>query len=1007
MRGRGGTRGGRGDKRGSHHGNRAKQTKGPSSKEDLLSLEKAVLKLDREKRKIHKLLQKLTALENEHQSGKKMEKNQLTLLEDGRKKRREHADRLVELDKARNGLILSTSFQVREQFNCCGNCGSISHKTKTCPRPQSLAMKNQRLVPVPQPTKSNTSTTKRSKQQQNSKNSKNNKNSKACETCGSTSHHTNSCPRPKVLLKSQKKQPKPKPTQPRSTNPRAPSSSLRPAIEKHILRPVGSNTIDPTLPRVLVIAEKPSVAKLIAQGLSNSGAMRTRHNPNGHAPMCKWHEIITFFPPTNSVASICITSVLGHLQSLDFVGYPDSSRPSLLFNTSVKKIIPVEMQDLGIAENIVDAAHGLVDPENPGREAPKATHLYLWLDCDREGENICMEIVNLLQERVGMFGSLQDVYRAKFSAVASSDVRRAWAKPSTIDLAQSNAVDVRQELDLKIGCAFTRLITKEILEMAKCKYEPSLGPLKVISYGPCQSPCLLFCVKRAKEIQQFVRRKYWSINCVGAFGNTHPAAAANAFVPLQWIPDKTFRKEEALNALAILKGTSFGTVIKYTQKVKVLRPPTALNTVELLRSCSVVLGLSPIKAMKHAEELYMSGYMSYPRTESTKYPQSLPVHDLVSPFALLQQSTHENIFRAAAEKILKGGGRGVPRRGKDAGDHPPITPLRCVSKKQVRSLGAWNVYRLVVQHFLASLLSELVYQEHTVIIECGCRNKKKNNNNKNDTKKRNTKKNAKNTKSTQNTKNTTSTSLTTRFKYCWNVVVDPGFCVAQPYRLDKLLFNPSPFKTSSSSKKISVGMKVLLSNFDMFEDETKPPSYLKEYELIDKMDKFGIGTDASMAGHCATIVQRKYVNVCDEDGTLIVEEEDGRRRKNNQQSQSSKRQSNSSGQSGFSSTCSKKSSKKVVQRHMVPTSLGMDFAEHFLMLMPCLVESKLRASMENEIAMIASGEEECYVVLDRNLKVFSALFDEYQKGLHKSLFLFTIEKKAESSKSHSLLEFLK
>jgi DNA topoisomerase IA len=102
------------------------------------------------------------------------------------------------------------------------------------------------------------------------------------------------------------------------------------------------------MPRVLVVAEKPSVAKLIAQGLSTSGAMRTRQNPNGHAPMCKWHEIITFFPPTNSVASIVITSVLGHLYGLDFGQKTDSQNPGTLFSAKVSKVLEKTTKELGV-----------------------------------------------------------------------------------------------------------------------------------------------------------------------------------------------------------------------------------------------------------------------------------------------------------------------------------------------------------------------------------------------------------------------------------------------------------------------------------------------------------------------------------------------------------------------------------------------------------------------------------------------------------------------------------
>ena len=68
------------------------------------------------------------------------------------------------------------------------------------------------------------------------------------------------------------------------------------------------------------------------------------------------------------------------------------------------------------------------------------------------------------------------------------------------------AVLARQEIDLRLGAAFTRFQT---LRLQK-KFE--LGP-NVISYGPCQFPTLGFVVERYIQIQKFVPESYWSISC--------------------------------------------------------------------------------------------------------------------------------------------------------------------------------------------------------------------------------------------------------------------------------------------------------------------------------------------------------------------------------------------------------------------------------------------------------------------------------------------------------------
>jgi DNA topoisomerase-3 len=79
----------------------------------------------------------------------------------------------------------------------------------------------------------------------------------------------------------------------------------------------------------------------------------------------------------------------------------------------------------------------------------------LWLDCDREGEAIAYEVVDLVKS----VNPCVQILRAHFSALTFTEISRAISNLVPPNKNLADAVEIRQRIDLLIGATFTRLQT--------------------------------------------------------------------------------------------------------------------------------------------------------------------------------------------------------------------------------------------------------------------------------------------------------------------------------------------------------------------------------------------------------------------------------------------------------------------------------------------------------------------------------------------------------------------
>ncbi|KAJ0809834.1 putative DNA topoisomerase transcription factor interactor and regulator CCHC(Zn) family [Helianthus annuus] len=334
-------------------------------------------------------------------------------------------------------------------------------------------------------------------------------------------------------------------------------------------------------------------------------------------------------------------------------------------------------------------------------EARKCQWLVLWLDCDREGENIAYEVVEVCLN----VNSRLNIWRARFSSLIDREIHQAAQQLARPNQLFSEAVDVRQEIDLRIGASFTRFQTMLLKDAFDFNFSTD-GRNLILSYGPCQFPTLGFVVERYWEIQAHEPEEFWKIQC----SHTTDEGTAN----FNWMRGHLFDYTCAVLLYEMCVEESTATVTKVKKQEKLKYPPHPLNTIELEKRASRYFRMSSEQTMKIAEDLYQSGFISYPRTETDSFSTRTDLHILV------QEQQEHPVWGPYAQRLLdpsSGLWRNPSGGGHDDKAHPPIHPTKFSAGESRWSEDHKKLYELVVRHYLACVSQPAVGAETTVEID--------------------------------------------------------------------------------------------------------------------------------------------------------------------------------------------------------------------------------------------------------------------------------------------------
>lgn len=502
----------------------------------------------------------------------------------------------------------------------------------------------------------------------------------------------------------------------------------------------------------LVISEKDIAAKRIAYILSEGKLKSSRL---GKTPVYE-------FVKNNETWKVI--GLRGHIINVDFPAG---------FN-QWHKISPVELIEVNpckkVSEKSIAEALKTLAQQNP--------FLIVATDYDREGELIGVEIVDLLKE---YNKNINQIKRAKFSAITTQEINEAFNKLVEVDYNLSDAGESRQVIDLIWGAVLTRFISLTTHRLGR----------DFLSIGRVQSPTLALLVDREKEIKSFTPVTFWKIVATLKKEKTFNATHKKTQIWDEKEANEIFKKVESCKEAKIKK---------VDKKISKEIPPTPFNTTSFLESASY-LGFSAVNAMSIAEQLYIYGLTSYPRTDNTVYPPSLNLKSIL-------QKLSNSEFSNEAKEVLSNG-RPYPTQGKkQTTDHPPIHPVGVPVNVNLNP-NQKKIYELICRRFLATLAKDAISETVDVSFDISSE----------------------------------------EFKASGYRLIEPNWRAIYPYFREK--GKPLP--------ELIEGEVVEVVEVKLNKEHTKPPQRYTQGSLIGKMEDLLLGTKSTRHEIIQKLFQRRYI----------------------------------------------------------------------------------------------------------------------------------------------------
>ncbi len=426
-----------------------------------------------------------------------------------------------------------------------------------------------------------------------------------------------------------------------------PSSLVTFEKAKTLKKKKTTQTPPPSKEYIIVITEKPAAAAKIADALGNARKMSEQGVP--------YYELV------RDQKKIIVACAVGHLFT---IAQKEKSSTWPVFN-------------LHWSPNYLEKKNDWSKKYHQTlvKLCKNAENFIVATDYDIEGEVIGWNIIRFIAKA-------NDAERMKFSSLTKDELEEAFQKRSkTINWGQAIAGEARHYLDWMYGINLSRALMSAIKKA---------GNFKIMSIGRVQGPSLNIIVERELDIKNFKSEPYWQVFLIVNDGQNK--------IEVKYIKDLT--KKSELIPFQNLKGKKAHAVTE--KKEQQLPPPPPFDLTTLQTEAYRFYRITPARTLQIAQQLYLTGAISYPRTSSQKIP------DVIQPKKILEKLS--KMFPFIKDNVK----RAKPVEGKKSDPaHPSIYPTG-----ELPSFDGENkkIYDLIVRRFVSCFCNNAIIDRKQILV---------------------------------------------------------------------------------------------------------------------------------------------------------------------------------------------------------------------------------------------------------------------------------------------------